>query len=148
MNTKGIFSHQTDDWKTPKEIYDFYTKKLNYYDPCPFQSKKDGLKEEWDNDTFINPPYSNIFEWVKKACEQKSLHWNNDYVMLLPVRTDTRWFSYLSNFGCKIRFFRGRLKFNDSKNGAPFPSMLVEIGKDNTYWVISNKYPKEIIPND
>ena len=47
--------------------------------------------------------------------------------LLIPARTDT---SYFHDFiyqkpGVEIRFIRGRLKFGDSKNAAPFPSMLV-----------------------
>lgn len=45
--------------------------------------------------------------------------------MLLPARTDTKWFhDYIYNVA-EIRFIRGRLKFGDSKNSAPFPSMVI-----------------------
>ena len=46
-------------------------------------------------------------------------------VMLLPARTDTRWFHEFIYKKAKIRFVRGRLKFGDGKNSAPFPSMVV-----------------------
>ena len=48
-------------------------------------------------------------------------------VMLLPARTDTKWFhKYIyNNPKCEIRFIKGRLKFGNSKNSAPFPSMIV-----------------------
>lgn len=46
-------------------------------------------------------------------------------VMLLPARTDTKWFhDYIYN-QAEIRFVRGRLKFGESQNSAPFPSMVV-----------------------
>ena len=45
--------------------------------------------------------------------------------MLLPSRTDTRYFHEYIQHRAEIRFIKGRLKFSDSKNGAPFPSMLV-----------------------
>lgn len=45
--------------------------------------------------------------------------------MLLPARTDTRWFhDYIYNRS-EIRFIKGRLKFGGSRNSAPFPSMVV-----------------------
>ena len=45
--------------------------------------------------------------------------------MLLPARTDTKWFhDYIYN-QAEIRFVRGRLKFGESQNSAPFPSMVV-----------------------
>ncbi len=45
--------------------------------------------------------------------------------MLLPARTDTKWFhKYVLN-KAEIRFIKGRLKFGDGSNSAPFPSMVV-----------------------
>ena len=51
----------------------------------------------------------------------------NVIVMLLPARTDTRWFhNYIWNKkNVELRFLKGRLKFEGSKNSAPFPSMIV-----------------------
>jgi hypothetical protein len=47
-------------------------------------------------------------------------------VMLLPARTDTRWWhDYVIPYASEIRFIRGRLKFGGAKNSAPFPSALV-----------------------
>ncbi|WFD12230.1 hypothetical protein [Tepidibacter hydrothermalis] len=45
--------------------------------------------------------------------------------MLIPSRTDTKyWHEWI--FGkAEIRFIKGRLKFDDSKNSAPFPSAIV-----------------------
>ena len=48
-------------------------------------------------------------------------------VMLLPARTDTKWFHDYCTKG-KIEFLRGRLKFGEAKESAPFPSMLVTFG--------------------
>lgn len=45
--------------------------------------------------------------------------------MLLPVRTDTKWFHDFIYGKAEIRFIRGRLKFGNSKNSVPFPSMVV-----------------------
>lgn len=72
---------------------------------------------------FCNPPYGReIKDWVKKSAEAKTL-----VVMLIPARTDTKYFhEYIYNKpNVEIRFLKGRLKFGDSKNSAPFPSMLV-----------------------
>lgn len=45
--------------------------------------------------------------------------------MLLPARTDTRWFHEFIYGKAEIRFVRGRLKFGNATNSAPFPSMVV-----------------------
>lgn len=73
---------------------------------------------------FCNPPYSVIDEWVRKAYEE-SFKPATCVVLLIPARTDTKWFhDYILN-RAEVRFIRGRLRFGESKNSAPFPSMLV-----------------------
>ena len=74
---------------------------------------------------FVNPPYGReIKDWVKKAYEEGQ-KLDTTVVMLIPARTDTKYFhEYIYNKS-EIRFIKGRLKFGDSKNSAPFPSMVV-----------------------
>lgn len=74
---------------------------------------------------FCNPPYGRqIGEWVKKAYEE-SRKPNTLVVMLIPARTDTKWFHDYILGKAEIRFIRGRLKFGGADNAAPFPSMVV-----------------------
>jgi site-specific DNA-methyltransferase (adenine-specific) len=50
-------------------------------------------------------------------------------VCLVPARTDTAWWhDYVMPYASDIRFIRGRLKFNDGPNAAPFPSAIVVYG--------------------
>ena len=46
-------------------------------------------------------------------------------VLLIPARTDTKYFHNYILHRAEIRFIRGRLKFSGNKNSAPFPSMIV-----------------------
>ena len=73
---------------------------------------------------YCNPPYGReIGKWVEKAYNENK---NGTFiVMLLPARTDTKWFHNFIYKQHKIEFIKGRLKFNDGKNSAPFPSMIV-----------------------
>ena len=73
---------------------------------------------------FCNPPYSNISAWVEKAFRE-TRNDNTLVVLLIPARTDTRYFHDFIYQRAEIRFIKGRLKFGDSKNSAPFPSMVV-----------------------
>lgn len=122
-NLSGCFSHKTDDWRTPSDIY---SKFMNdgFIDPCPFQAEFDGLKVDYfKKKLFINPPYSNLRTWCDYAIKQ---HRNGCYVVLLiPARTDTIAFHNLLENGARVEFIKGRLHFNDSKCGAPFPSIFV-----------------------
>lgn len=73
---------------------------------------------------FCNPPYSRIGDFVKKAYNE-SHEPGTLIVLLIPARTDTRYFQEYIYHRAEIRFIKGRLKFGNSKNSAPFPSMIV-----------------------
>lgn len=74
---------------------------------------------------FINPPYGReISKWIEKAYYENKIN-NTFIVMLLPARTDTKWFHNFIYKKHEIIFLKGRLKFNDCKQSAPFPSMIV-----------------------
>ena len=91
--------------------------------------KENGLGQNWNGETvFINPPYSKTYDWVSKAFHEV-MGGNTKVVMLLPARTDTKWFHEfcMDPFVVEsITFIKGRLKFGGNKNSAPFPSMIVE----------------------
>ena len=138
MNIDVMFSSKTDLWSTPQDFYDNLNEEFNFnLDPCSthenakckkhFTKEEDGLKQDWGGYTvFCNPPYGReIKKWVKK-CYEESKKDNTTIVMLIPARTDTSYFhDYIYGKAKEIRFIRGRLKFGDSKNSAPFPSMVV-----------------------
>ena len=132
-----MFSSKTDQWSTPQDFFDKLNEEFHFtLDPCAdefnhkcdtyFTEEQDGLLQNWGGHTvFCNPPYGSVIkDWVKK-CSDESRENNITVVMLIPARTDTQYFhSYIYN-KAEIRFIKGRLKFGDSKNCAPFPSMVV-----------------------
>ena len=73
---------------------------------------------------YLNPPYSQCAKWIEKAYNEAHKP-NTIVVVLLPARTDTRYFHEYIQHRAEIRFIKGRLKFGKSKNSAPFPSMVV-----------------------
>jgi len=133
MNTDVMFSSVTDQWSTPQDFFDGLNEEFHFtLDPCAdelnhkcarfFTKEQDGLVQSWDGErVFCNPPYGReIGKWVQKASEAHAL-----VVMLLPARTDTKWFHDFIYQKHEVRFVRGRLKFGGQKNSAPFPSMVV-----------------------
>ena len=142
MNKELMFSSKKEDWETPKDFFDKLNDEFQFtLDACSddknysvfkhFTKEDDGHSKDWGGEiTFCNPPYGRkIGQWVKKAYETHKSAWNYKYktvvVMLLPARTDTKWFhDYIYN-KAEIRFIKGRLKFGGCKNPAPFPSMIV-----------------------
>lgn len=136
MLNKALFSSNSDEWATPQEIFDELNNEFGFtLDVCAtddnhkvdryFTQAENGLIQSWGGYiVFCNPPYSNISEWVKKAYYE-SFKPNTLIVMLIPARTDTKYFQEYIYHRSEIRFIKGRLKFGNSKTSAPFPSMIV-----------------------
>lgn len=134
MNTELHFSSKTDDWATPQDFFDNLNKTFNFtLDPCAshenhkcakyYTKADDGLSKSWEGETvFMNPPYGReIGKWIKKAYDESA---HATVVCLIPARTDTTyWHDYCMKG--EITFIRGRLKFGNSKQSAPFPSAVV-----------------------
>jgi phage N-6-adenine-methyltransferase len=134
------------EYGTPNNLYDESNEEFHFVlDPCTtpdnplktryfFTKEDDGLDLSWNysgGSIFVNPPYGrNVIEWMRKAYDESRLH-NITVVMLLPARTDTKWFHDYT-YGkpdAEVRLVKGRLKFscNDQyrPNNAPFPSCVV-----------------------
>lgn len=73
---------------------------------------------------FCNPPYSEIGTWTEK-CFRESQKDRTLVVLLIPSRTDTKYFHDFIYNRAEIRFVRGRLRFSGSDVNAPFASMIV-----------------------
>lgn len=143
MNYELMFSHKSDLWSTPQKLFDELNEEFHFtldVAASPENAKckeyltesDNGLRLDWEKHTcFMNPPYSQISEWLKKASIENAK--GSTVVCLIPSRTDTRyWHQYIWNKaanrpydGVEVRFIQGRLKFGDSKNSAPFPSCVV-----------------------
>ena len=132
-----MFSSATDLWETPQEFFDDLNREFRFgLDVCAtpenakcknyFTQKQDGLSQHWGGygTIWCNPPYGReIGKWVQKAFNEAQN--GTTTVMLLPARTDTKWFHNFIYGQADIRFIKGRLKFGGQNNPAPFPSMVV-----------------------
>ena len=136
MITSGLMSSNTPEWATPQGFFDDLNAEFHFtLDPCSthenakcekhYTKEDDGLSKSWGgNRVYCNPPYGReLPKWVKK-CYEESLN-GSLVVMLIPARTDTRWFHDYIYGKAEIRFIKGRLKFGNAKQSAPFPSMVV-----------------------
>jgi site-specific DNA-methyltransferase (adenine-specific) len=117
-----------------------------------YTKEQDGLKQSWAKETvFMNPPYGNakqpcqkncrkkgcakrgyhqlvyepgIQDWIKKAIREAWVG-QATVVMLIPARTETKWFGLFTDLASEIRFYKGRLRFGGMGSVAPFPSAAV-----------------------
>ncbi len=119
------FKSEKMDWKTPVAVYEKLDAEFHFdHDPCPPDYTVDGLSSEWGDSNFVNPPYGReLPKWVKKAYEE-SLK-GKIVVMLIPSRTDTRYWHDYCMKAKEIRFIKGRLKFQGAIFNAPFPSAII-----------------------
>jgi phage N-6-adenine-methyltransferase len=139
MISPALYSSRSEEWTTPASFYaklnaefDFdldaaataeNTKCLRYLD-----IQTDALKVNWAEHgsiIFCNPPYGReIGKWFAKAREAQAA--GALVVMLAPARTDTRWWhEHVQGIASEVRFVKGRLKFGDGKQSAPFPSAVI-----------------------
>jgi len=144
-------SSAIDTWSTPRDFYDATNAEFsfgldaaalqsstlcpdNWYGPDhPEQARQDAFARDWLADSngqavWLNPPYGRtIKEWVEKADLEAQK--GATVVCLVPARTDTNWWwSHCISY--EVRFIRGRLKFGNQPNSAPFPSALVIMRKE------------------
>lgn len=144
--TTGMRSSLDDTWTTPKQFFDELNKEFgftldaaalqkstlvpdNWYGPDhPNPSRRDAFKCLWTADAkgghiWLNPPYGRVIgNWMAKANREAAI--GSTVVCLVPARTDTKWWhNYCIQH--EVRFIKGRLKFGDGKNSAPFPSAVV-----------------------
>lgn len=137
LNTKVLFSSKEEKWATPQDFFDKLNDEFHFTldaaaspdnAKCAnyFTEEQDGLVQSWGGHTvWCNPPYCRKTGlWVKKAYEEHQ-RTGCTVVMLLPSRTDVRWFHDYILGKAEIRFIKGRLKFGGNKNSAPFPSIVV-----------------------
>lgn len=137
---KNKFDSIKQDWNTPKSLFNKLNEEFDFKwglaadkdnALCPkfYTKEDDGLKQNWDGTCWLNPPYgdksSKMVDWIKKAYQSSQENPNLTVVMLIPNRSNTKWFHNYCMKASEIRFICGRPKFGDNKHGLPQPLVLV-----------------------
>ena len=150
----GMFSSDKVDWNTPANLFAL-VRQLGPIglDPCSNAGSIVGAKVEWRLDhgqdglalpwtghglVYVNPPYgAGIIDWVEKGAGEftNGITGEDELVMLLPARTDTRWFQRWAAQADAICFLRGRLRFLGAPSSAPFPSCVAYWGPRVTRFI-------------
>lgn len=164
---EAFVSSVKEDFETPQLFFDELNKKYNFVLDLAANERNHKcdlyLSDIFDtalfdfliiapgSAVFINPPYGRkIKKFIERAI-QIANHFKLVLVMLLPSRTDTKWFSLIwdrqnncPSPGFQVDFKEGRLIFEiDGKpvinkktgkqSGALFPSMLVVYDSFNRF---------------
>jgi len=92
----------------------------------------DGLVDDWSGRlAFVNPPFSALLTWLRRAHEQWLAGNVETVVCLVPVRTDSALFHETLSADADIYLLRGRVRFLDSRGGSqhtPFSLMILVLG--------------------
>jgi site-specific DNA-methyltransferase (adenine-specific) len=138
---KGKFESCKQEWVTPDSLFDklnnefhftidlaadIHNSKCKYF----YSEKNDALQHEWVGMVgWLNPPYgakkNKLSDWVKKAYQETKKYSSTTVVMLIPARTNTRWWHQYAMHAAEIRFINGRPKFGDATHGLPQPLAIV-----------------------
>lgn len=132
----SLFSSNVHTWETPTDLFNNLDKVFNFdLDVCAtdetskcskyFTPKVDGLSQKWEGNCWMNPPYGREqIKWINKAYNEYKEN-NSTIVCLIPARPDTKvWHEIIFSNAKAICFIKGRLKFGNSKDSAPFPSAI------------------------
>jgi phage N-6-adenine-methyltransferase len=144
---------KTSEYGTPLDFFNKLDSIFHFqYDPCAFPDNRlgleqctikgedDGLKMDWNYNTFINPPFGTkkgeqVVDWIRKMKLEFGKHRDKKYVMLLPTRIESNWFQeeIFKDLEGIIYVLRGRLRFYNpktNKNNDPHPMGSVLYIKD------------------
>lgn len=139
-------ANYSDEWYTPTRI----VSALGPFDldPCagPMNHAKRnirhpeacGLAAEWSGRVWLNPPYSNVPEWLAKFMA----HGNG--VALVNARPETRWFQRLVAHSAAVLWLRGRIQFDMPEGPSKHTtvgSVLVAYGDNNAAALLSSAIP-------
>ena len=143
------YSSESDEWWTPSDIIERVVQVLGVIDldPCSnsktkpnvpakehFTKEDDGLAHDWLGRVYMNPPYGReLVLWVEKLAGEFEAGKVKEALALVPSRTDTEWFRRLRTYPRAFLF--GRLQFSGHENSAPFPSMVVHLGRSESKFV-------------
>lgn len=143
---KNKFDSIKQDWNTPKSLFEKLNTEFRFdWDISAstdnalckqyYTKETDGLKQNWTGLCWCNPPYgdksSKMVDWIKKAYNDTQIDPNLTVVMLIPARTNTRWFHQYCMKAAEVRFICGRPKFGNSTHGLPQPLVLVIFKKSS-----------------
>ena len=149
-------SHYSDEWYTPTAI----TAALGPFDldPCagPMEHaarnirhpEECGLSAEWSGRVWLNPPYSNVHDWLAKLIA------HNDGIALVNARPETQWFQRSVEHASAVLWLRGRVDFarpDGKPTHPPVGSVLVAYGKRNATALQRSRIPgivMHIIPGN
>ena len=122
---KSLFGKKNDCVATPQDFYEELNREFNFkFDPCPEEYVNSGLDIPWESVNYVNPPYSEVEKWVKKAINE--MEFGRKSILLIPARTNNKYWRDLVFPNCsEIRFIYNGIKFGEYKRPLRVPLAIV-----------------------
>jgi len=137
-----LTSDESDEWSSPRELVEPLDAAVSGFDldPCsgaessPFAVETyteadDGLAQPWHGDVWVNPPYSEMWDWTDKAIEAVTAGGAESVCFLCKGDSSTDWWQCAAMHATVICAVDHRLSFGDGENSAPFASHVVVFGE-------------------
>ena len=134
------FKSNIQTWETPLDFFSKLDQLFSFtLDACAsdenakvgnyYTVEQNALEQDWQGVVWCNPPYGREqVKFIQKAYDESVKH-GSIVVCLIPARPDTKvWQDLIFKHADQICFIKGRLKFGNSKDAAPFPSALIVFG--------------------
>ena len=134
------FKSNIQTWETPQDFFNKLDDLFGFtLDACAssdnakvsnyYTVEQNALVQDWKGVVWCNPPYGREqVKFIQKAYDESVKH-GSTVVCLIPARPDTKvWQDLIFNHADQVCFIKGRLKFGNSKDAAPFPSALIVFG--------------------
>lgn len=128
--TEGNGQNGKHYWLTPPELFEALNKEFQFnFDPCPFPLPEgfDGLKDEWGQSNYVNPPFGSIIgddgkkkgptAWARKCIQEYQK--GKRVVLVYPV---PKWVLLLLQHAKEIRNL-GDVKWCATEDGSPGPGI-------------------------
>ena len=156
MNKELHFKSDIQTWETPKAFFDQLNRLFGFtLDACAssenakvgnyYTVEQNALTQEWQGVVWCNPPYGREqVKFIQKAYDE-SVKRGSTVVCLIPARPDTKvWQDLIFAKADQVCFIKGRLKFGNSKDAAPFPSALIVFGDSHDLSEFGKCFTKEL----
>lgn len=133
-----------NEWYTPAEFIESARRAMGSIDCDPasskvanktvgagvfFDAKQDGLKQEWNGNIWMNPPYAQplISKFATAVVEKFNGGEIKQACVLVNNATETGWFQGMLASASAVCFVKGRVKFLDPQGnpGAPLQGQAV-----------------------
>jgi phage N-6-adenine-methyltransferase len=136
---KTRFESRRQEWETPRDLFERLNQEFGFTldlaadatnaKCCTYYTAEaNALMLPWYGVCWGNPPYGSrrhrLSDWVRKAYRETQKP-NCTVVMLIPARTNTRWWHDYCMKADEVRFLNGRPRFGDAKHGLPQPLAII-----------------------